>query len=151
MYNNYHTRHLKEDLLIWCSTCHPFHQNISACLGPLPASAASVPFEWATHPAAGKEIYKRFNLGNCTRGDNYKFTYYCCHVSCRGLHPARTCPLCTDPMNSNTITMFSIWEGASHPSRQGLCLKAARLNRQQSNYWLHWTSHTLHLPEFPIC
>ena len=84
----------KEDLLVWCSTWRPFRANpLSACLGPPPTPNPNSHFRRATHTAAGVEICKRYNLGNCARGEECKFTHTCWHVSCRGAHPAKTCPL----------------------------------------------------------
>ena len=89
----------KEDLFVWCSTRRPFRQSISACLRPpvnqgLPsASTPGGPLQCGTHTPSGAEICKRYNAGNCTRGEKCKFAHSCWHVSCRGAHPAKTCPL----------------------------------------------------------
>ena len=46
-----------------------------------------------THTEGGAEICKHYNLRNCTRGEECKFTNFCWNAGCQALHSAKACPL----------------------------------------------------------
>ena len=93
----------KEDLLVWCSTRRSFRAPISSRLGPPTyrpnsgqATTTTINISGPsrrTHTEGGAEICKRYNLGNCTRGEECKFTHACWNAGCRALHSAKACPL----------------------------------------------------------
>ena len=86
----------KEDLLVWCSTRRSFRAPISSRLGPpthRPNSGLSTPVTTntngsfrRTHTEGGAKICKHYNLRNCTRGEECKFTHACWNAGCRALH-----------------------------------------------------------------
>ena len=93
----------KEDLLVWCSTRRSFRAPISSRLGPPThrpnsgqATTTTINISGPsrrTHTEGGAEICKRYNLGNCTRGEECKFTHACWNAGCQALHSAKACPL----------------------------------------------------------
>ena len=91
---------VKEDILVWCATCHPFRSK------PNPISAGTTPSSrpntasgstttqsgrHVTHSITGQEICRRFNYSTCSRV-SCAFAHKCWIAGCGGDHSGKTCP-----------------------------------------------------------
>ena len=91
---------VKEDILVWCATRHPFRSK------PNPISAGTTPSSrpnttsgstttqsggHVTHSITGQEICRRFNYSTCSRV-SCAFAHKCWIAGCGGDHSGKTCP-----------------------------------------------------------
>ena len=86
---------VKDNILLWCATRHPFQapkqpyasaQPTSAAIGTNKATQGRI-----THTLSGQEICRKFYYSSCTRAD-CSFAHKCWLTGCLGDHPGKSCP-----------------------------------------------------------
>ena len=86
---------VKDDILLWCATRHPFRTPKQPSANTLQSSATNGATKAtqgrATHTQSGQEICRKFNYASCTRAE-CSFAHKCWVTGCLGDHPGKSCP-----------------------------------------------------------
>ena len=86
---------VKDDILLWCATRHPFRTPKQPSANPLQSSATNGATKATqgrvTHTQSGQEICRKFNYASCTRAE-CSFAHKCWVTGCLGDHPGKSCP-----------------------------------------------------------
>ena len=86
---------VKDDILLWCATRHPFwaprQPNASTLQTSAANSSSRATHGCVTHTPSGQEICRKYNYSSCTRAD-CSFVHKCWLAGCLGDHPGKSCP-----------------------------------------------------------
>ena len=86
---------VKDDILLWCATRHPFRSarqpNASTLQTSTANSSSRATQGRVTHTPSGQEICRKYNYSSCTRAD-CSFAHKCWLAGCLGDHPGKSCP-----------------------------------------------------------